>query len=407
MKMKCKICNNDNLVKFLSLGDTALANSYLSEKDLNKEEKKFPLDLCFCPTCNLVQLMYIVSPEVLFKHYLYVSSTSNTFKLHFAQMAESLTGECNLGEKSLAVDVGSNDGLLLKAFQKYGVKTIGVEPATNLARIAEQNDVETINDFLNYQVVDRIINSNGKADVVTANNVFAHIADIHGMLKNVKLLLKDDGIFVIEVAYLVDMLNQMTFDSIYHEHIFYYSLTSLDYIFKNNGMQIFKVQHVPSHGGSLRAFVKKQGSDIRVDSSVSEFLKKEKGLVDDIKTYKEFATKVYTAKEKLKNSIRALKGQGKRLAAYGAPAKATTLLSFCEIDRNWIDYIVDDSPLKQGLFTPGTHIPIVSPRMLDEKMPDYILILAWNFAEEILNKTKKYRDAGVQFIIPLPEPVII
>ena len=172
-------------------------------------------------------------------------------------------------------------------------------------------------------------------------------------------------------------------------------------------MQIFKVQHVPSHGGSLRAFVKKQGSDIRVESSVSEFLKKEKGLVDDIKTYKEFATKVYTAKEKLKNSIMALKGQGKRLAAYGAPAKATTLLSFCEIDRDCVDYIVDDSPLKQGLFTPGTHIPIVSSRMLDEKMPDYILILAWNFAEEILNKAKKYRDAGVQFIIPLPEPVII
>ncbi len=405
--MKCRICSNENIVKFLSLGHTALANSYLSEKDLHKEENKFPLDLCFCPTCKVVQLMHAVPPDMLFKHYLYVSSTSNTLRTHFSRMAESLSGEFDLGRDSLVVDIGSNDGLLLKAFQKSGIKTIGIEPATNLAKIAESEGIETINDFVNYNVVNQIINLRGRADIVTANNVFAHTADIHGMLENVKMLLKDNGIFVIEVAYLVDMLEKMTFDSIYHEHIFYYSLTSLDYFFKNNGMQTCKAEHVTTHGGSLRVFIKKHESDMRVDPSVTELLEKERGIVDDIETYRNFASRVHGVKGKLRDKIMAIKNQGKKIAAYGAPAKATTLLSFCEIGSDCIDYVVDDSPLKQGLYTPGTHIPIVSPKMLDEDRPDYILILAWNLAEEILSKTKGYRDAGAKFIIPLPEPIVV
>ena len=407
IKMNCRICGNSNVEKFLSLGETALANSYLSKEDLNKEEKKFPLELCFCHKCKAAQLVEVVPPNLLFKHYLYVSSTANTFKTHFTQMAEFLTKEFNLGRSSLVVDIGSNDGLFLEGFQKFGVKTIGIEPAVNIAKIAEQNGVETINEFFNFQVTNQIINSKGKADIVTANNVFAHIADIHYVTKNVKLLLKDNGIFVIEVAYLVDMLDKLTFDAVYHEHLYYYSLTSLDHFFKSEDMQIFKVQHVPTHGGSLRVFVKKQGSNIQIGSSVSEFLEKEKGIVDKIETYKEFATKIYTAKEKLLSEIRKLKNQGKTISGYGAPAKATTLLSFCGIDANYLSYLVDDNPLKQGLFMPGTHIPIVDMSMLDKHRPDYILILAWNFAEEILNKTKKYKDAGTKFIIPLPEPVLI
>jgi len=401
--MTCRICGSET-ESFLSLGQTALANSYLSKEQLDEDEPKFPLELSFCDTCKVVQLNYTVPPELMFKHYLYVTSTSNTFRQHFTQYAEDVAKEFNLNENSLAVDIGSNDGLLLKGFQKFGVKTIGVEPASNVAKIAEEDGVETINDFFNDRVAAKIIETKGQADVVTANNVFAHTDTIKDIVKNVKKLLKDDGIFVIEAAYLVDMLRDMTFDSVYHEHLFYYSLTALKYFFEDNGMTIFKVQHVPSHGGSLRVFVKKQGSS--VDSSVTEMLEKEKGVVDNIETYKNFAAKVYDSKEKLVKLLKELKNQGKSIAAYGAPAKATTLLSFCEIGKDVIDYVVDDSPLKQNLFMPGSHIPIVTSEMLDSRQPDYILILAWNFAEEILKKTQKYADAGVKFIIPVPEPVI-
>jgi len=404
--MKCRICGNESLKPFLSLGKTALANSFLSKEQLTQPEQKFPLETRFCPQCKLVQLEYVVPPEMLFKKYLYVTSTSNTFRTHFTQMAEAITKDFNLDENSLAVDIGSNDGLLLKGFQKADVKVVGVEPATNIAEIAVADGVETINDFFSRKVVEQIITSKGKADVVTANNVFAHIADIKGVLANVRALLKDDGIFVIEAAYFVDMLEQMTFDIIYHEHLFYYSLTPLNYFFTHNGMQIFKVQHVDSHGGSLRVFVKKQGSSRPIDSSVHEMLEREKAIgINDFETYQKFAFKVSATKDKLVKLLSEIKSQGKTIAAYGAPAKAATLLSFCGIGSDYIDYVVDDSPLKQGLFTPGTHIPVVSSEMLSTHKPDYILILAWNFADEIIKKTRPLVSA--KFIIPLPEPVIV
>jgi len=405
--MECRICGSENLKPFLSLGKTALANSFLSKEQLTQPEHKFPLDTLFCSQCKLVQLEHVVPPEMLFKNYIYVTSTSNTFKIHFTQLAEAITKDFKLNGNSLAVDIGSNDGLLLKGFQKAGVQTIGVEPASNVAKIASADGVETVNDFFSKKVAEQIVASKGKADVVTANNVLAHIADIHAEVANVLTLLKDDGIFVIETAYLGDMLEQMTFDSIYHEHLYYYSLTSLDYFFRKNSMQIFKVQHVASHGGSLRVFVKKKSSSRAIEGSVPELLEREKALgLHDFETYKKFAFKVSVTKDKLVKLLKELKSQGKTIAAYGAPAKAATLLSFCEIGTDFIDYVVDDSPLKQGMFTPGTHIPVVGSETLADKKPDYVLILAWNFAEEILKKTRPIA-AGVKFIIPLPEPVIV
>lgn len=406
--MRCRICNNIDIKKFLSLGNIPLTNSFVSESELNKEEKAYPLDICFCPTCKLVQLNSVVSPKLLFKYYLYISSVSSAFKLHLTRMAESLANEFNLNENSLVVDIGSNDGLLLKGFNRFGVKTIGVEPATNIAEIARREGVETINDFFNESTAKQIIDSKGKADVITANNVFAHINDLGGVIKNVKTLLKDNGIFVIEVAYLLDMLQQLTFDLIYHEHLFYYSLTPLNYLFKKNGMEIFKVEHVSSQGGSLRVFIKKESSSHQIEKSVSSMLEKEKAVgIHDYETYEKFADRVHASKEKLVKCLKDIKNSGKTIVAYGAPAKATILLSFCNIGRGYIDYVVDNNALKQGLFTPHSHIPIVAPSMLDEKRPDYVLILAWNFAEEILNSTKKYAAKGTKFIIPLPEPVVI
>ncbi len=406
--MKCHICGNGGVKPFLSLGETALANSYLSKEQLSKPERKFPLEVAFCEVCKLVQLTCVVPPGLLFKHYLYVTSTSNTFRVHFTKYAEDVAREFGLDKNSLVVDIGSNDGLLLKGFQKPGVKVVGVEPADNLAGLANRDGVETINDYFNSSVVDRILSSKGKADIVTANNVFAHTTTIHDIARNVGRLLKDEGVFIIEAAYFVNMLRDMTFDGIYHEHLFHYSLTPLDYFFRKSGMQIFRVQVVPSHGGSLRVFVKKAESHRPVDASVAAMLQKERELgIHDFRTYEEFARRVYVSREKLVKLVKGLKAQGKSIAGYGAPAKATTLLSFCNLGSDIIDCIVDDSPLKQGLYLPGMHIPIVSPEALDKRQPDYILILAWNFAEEILRKAKKHSDAGVKFIIPVPEPVIV
>ena len=405
--MNCRICNNKDIKEFLSLGNIALTNSFVSEKDLNKKEETYPLDICFCQVCKLVQLKHAVPPELLFKHYLYVSSVSPTFKSHLTKMAESLTNEFHLDENSLVVDIGSNDGLLLKGFKKFGVRTVGVEPATNIAEIAEKDGIETINDFFNERAVKKIIDSRGKADVVTANNVFAHINDLKSVVNNVKKLIKDDGAFVIEAAYIIDMLQQMTFDLIYHEHLFYYSLTPLNYLFGENGMEIFKVEHVSSQGGSLRVYIRKQGAKHPIDQSVPKMLENEKAFgIHDFETYKRFAGRVHDSKDKLYKCLTEIKNQGKIIVGYGAPAKATILLSFCNIGKGYIDYIVDNNPLKQGTYTPYFHIPVVPASMLDKKKPDYILILAWNFAEEILKNTKKYSDDGVKFIIPLPEPVI-
>ncbi len=408
LTMKCRICSNKNLEKFLSLGESPLANNFLKKEDLEKGEPKFPLELVFCSTCNLVQLSYVVDPELMFKNYVYVSSTSNTFRHHFTKMAEDITKDFHLDEKSLAVDIGSNDGTLLKGFQKFNIKVMGVEPATNVARIAEEKGVETINNFFNKESVDKIIDKKGKADVLIACNVFAHIDNIDSVIENVKLLLKDSGIFVIEVQYLVNTIEYMTFDNIYHEHLSYYSLTTLKYFFEKHDMEIFNSIKVKTHGGSLRVFIQKKNNEHKINENVNKILDYEKKIgINNMGIHKGFAEKVYSVKEKLNSYIKNIKKEKRIIAGYGAPAKSSTLLNFCSIGKKEIDYIVDDNPLKIGLYTPGTHIPVVSSEELEKNTPDYILILAWNFTHEILEKTKKYADKGVKFIIPLPEPRIV
>src|SRR3989338_1953097 len=405
--MKCRICKS-NLIKFLSLGSMPLANSFLSKGDLKKSENAFPLEACFCNKCKLVQLSHVVDPEIMFKNYVYVSSTTKTLQLHFKKMAEEITKEFELDKKSLVVDIGSNDGVLLKPFKESGIRAIGVEPAANIAKIAEQNGIETINDFFSSDVVNRIIEKKGNADVITATNVFAHISDIDDVVKNVKTLLKKHGIFVIEIQYLADTIEKMTFDNIYHEHLYYYTLTSLSNFFKMHDMQVFDAERVDSHGGSLRVFIKRAEDRRKIKGSVNKILGYEKKMgVESIVLYKKFSDDVYSVKEKLVSYIKNIKKQGKSIAAYGAPAKGNTLLNFCNIGTEYIDYVIEDNPLKIGLYTPGTHIPVVGSKILDDKTPNYILILAWNFAKEILEKTKKYAEQGVKFIVPLPEPRIV
>ncbi len=406
---KCRICSNGNLHNFLSLGNQPLANSFLKKEQLDEKEEKFPLNLCFCDNCKLVMLTDVISPEKMFKNYVYVSSTTNTFKEHFKEFAHEFLTMMNLDNNSLIVDIGSNDGILLKPFKDAGMYVIGVEPATNVAKIAESSGIETINEFFNDTVTQRIINKKGRADMVTATNVFAHVDDITSLTRNVYSLLKDDGIFVIEVQYIADMLRKMTFDNVYHEHLSYFSGISLINFFSKFDMEIFKFKKVDSHGGSLRVYVKKKKSErFPVDNSVKQLIDEESELgIRSLATYVEFAKKVDDVRNQLLNFVQDIKSQGKNIAAYGAPAKGNTLLNFCGIDNNYISFVVDDNPLKQGLFTPGTKIPVFDSTKLDEQKPDYVLILAWNFANEILTKNQKYRDHGMKFIIPLPKPSIV
>jgi nucleoside-diphosphate-sugar epimerase/SAM-dependent methyltransferase len=402
----CKLCGNTGLKKFISLGDSPLANSLV--KYLSESKDLYPLDVAYCPNCHNCQLSYIVPRDKLFKSYNYVTSTTKTFRDHFAKMAEDITKDYKLNSKSLVVDIGSNDGLLLKTFNKHDINTIGIEPAKNIADIAIKDGVNTIIDYFNDSSVNQILNSEGSADVITANNVFAHTENLSEVISNVKRLLKENGIFVIECQSLLDTLKQGTFDNIYHEHIHYFNLLALNNFFNKNGMEIFKVQHVDSHGGSLRVFVQKKGGKHKKESSVQNFLKEEKKFgLDKLQTYKEFAKNVYKTKDNFVDVIKKLKSEKKTIVGYGAPAKATTFLNFCGITNKDIDYIVDDNPLKQGLIVPGVDIPIKDKEYLKCNTPDYIIILAWNFADEILKNLKAFKDKGVKFIIPLPKTKII
>ncbi len=407
MRTECQICGNKNLKKILSLGKSPLANNLLSEKELDKEEL-FPLELMYCNQCHLCQLSYIVPPEKMFKHYLYLTSTTETFRKHFKEMAESLTKELILAQNSLVIDIGSNDGLLLRNFKDIGMRVIGIEPAENIATEANNYGIKTIPEFFNRKVAEEILKKDGKANLITANNVFAHVKDIKDIVDNVKLLLNPQGIFCIEVQYLLDAIQKLTFDNIYHEHLYYYSVTSLKNFFDKQDMNIFKIQHVDTHGGSIRVFVQRNDGPYKIDSSVNNFISAEKiaGL-DKEATYLDFAKKVYSIRDNLKEFIGNLRANNKKIAGYGAPAKATTLLNFCGLTKEHISYIVEDNKLKQGLVVPGVRIPIFGRERLDRETPDYIAILAWNFADEILRNNSHYRLKGAKFFIPVPQPTLL
>lgn len=404
---KCRICEGTDLKNVLSLGKTPLANNLLSEKDISEEEF-YPLEMVYCSNCHLCQLSYVVDPNKMFRHYLYVSSTTDTFKKHFSEMANSIIQEFNLKENSLVVDIGSNDGFLLKKLKEKGVRVVGVESAENICEIARSEGIDTLNGFFNEDIVEDIVKMKGGADIITANNVFAHIADIKKFTKNVKNLLKDDGVFIIEVQYILDTIQQLTFDNIYHEHLSYFNIISLNEFFNRQDMNIFKIEHTDTHGGSIRVYIQKDNGKYAKDQSVNYFLEKERKFgLDKFETYKKFAETIQERKDEIREFLAKIKNEGKKIIGYGAPAKATTLLNFYKIDKNYIDYVVDDNTLKQGKIIPGVRIPIKNREYLNQNIPDYIMILAWNFADEIIKKNGKYHNNGAKFIIPAPELKVI
>lgn len=405
----CRSCKGSNLMPYLDLGITPLANGLIRPENVSKNEAKFPLVVCYCRDCSLSQLSVVVDPEILFRDYFYMSSISNTFKTHCNTISSDLIDSMKLGQNDLVVDIASNDGCLLQEFKKRQVKTLGVEPAVNLAKLANSSGIETLNHFWDGETATKIAKEYGGAKVITAFNVFAHVDDVHGFVQNIKLALRDDGVFVIEVPYLIDFLEKHEFDTVYHEHLSYFLLKPLQHILEQNGMKIIKVKKYPIHGGTIEVRAVKN-NDYAKDmvSNVDDFIIVEKNLgFYDVTPYLNFANEVKNMKKNLTELISDLRQKGKKIAGFAASAKGNTLLNYCGIDLNSIQYIVDETPTKQGLLTPGSHIPIVPMSNLENNPPDYLLILAWNFVEEIMTKTKQFKEQGGKYIIPIPKIQIV
>ena len=389
-KNSCRASNSPNLKPVISLGLSPLANNLLNS--LEDKDKLYPLELMYCPDSHNCQLSYVVPAEEMFNHYLYVSSTSKSFRQHFKDAADKYIKEFFLNSESLVVDIGSNDGIALKPLQEKGIKVIGIEPATNISKIANDNNIPTLNEYFSDKT---LIKQNGKVDLVTASNVFAHADDLEGIAKNVFRLLKQEGTFIIEVQYLLDTLQDLTFDNIYHEHVNYWSVTSLNNFFNRLGYKVNKVEHVDTHGGSIRVYIKNKS--YIPHTSVKEFLEKEEKFgLTKYETYLDFAKKIEQIKNNVNNNIKKLKDKGLTLAGYGSPAKATTSLNYFGVKD--IDYIIEDNKLKHSKYLPGVKIPIISKEQIKNNLPDIIIIMAWNFEKEIKNNNKNLIKKGVKFI---------
>ena len=401
-RFDCIVCTHNTLEQFLDLGSTPLANKFVTREEASKDEAKYPLTVGFCHTCGHVQLTEIVPPEAMFEDYLYVSSASDTLKAHLYDLSDIIVARYRPQSNDLVVDIGCNDGTLLSGFSRHGVRVLGVDPAANLAELTRLNGIDRYVGFFNAASAQAILQKWGHAKIITATNTFPHIPDLHDFITGIRTLLAPGGVFVIEAHYLMDLIDQNAFDTIYHEHVSYWALGPMVYLFDSAGMQVVSVERVPLHHGQIRVFVQRKGEG-SPDRSVTDLLDLERlrGM-DKIETYKVFADNTQRIKSDLKTALEELCRNGKKLGAYGAPAKGNTLLSFLEIGPNILPYIADKSPLKQGLFSPGLHIPIVPPQHLLSDQPDYVLLLAWNFVDEIVHQQSEYLQRGGKFIVPIP-----
>lgn len=408
VRKTCRGCSNTNLRKFLELGPQPLANSFLSHPDEFSSEKFYPLDVYFCEDCSLVQLVDVIDPADLFRNYIYVTGTSETIAAHNKSYAKTVVDYLSLDNTDLVVEVASNDGSLLKCFQEKGVKTLGVEPARNIAKIARERGVETVEEFFGYDTACEIKKQYGLADVVIGNNVFAHVDESQDFLKGARHLLRKGGMVVVEFPYLAEFMDRLEYDTVYHEHICYFSVTALLRLCDEVGLSIVRIDDVPVHGGSIRMYAGDKNDYPEHHTDILDKAAEEQKIgLSSLERYLQFSVDVDNNRKQLLKLLGNLKAEGKTVVGYGAPAKGNTLLNFCGINTDILPYTVDKSPLKVDKYTPGMHLPVKSVDILLEDQPDYVLILAWNFADEIIRQQQEYVDRGGQFIIPLPEPRIV
>jgi SAM-dependent methyltransferase len=399
----CRACGSTRGELVLDLGVQALANNLLRPEDLGKPEPRFPLRVFVCPDCWLLQITDLVPPVEMFTEYLYFSSYSDTMLRHARTAAEHHRAEQRLGADSFVVEVASNDGYLLQNFQRAGVPCLGIEPAANIAKVAREKGIETWTEFFGLKLAQRLRAERRRADLILGNNVFAHAPDINDFTAGLRELLQPGGRAVLEFPYGVDLVEKTEFDTIYHEHVFYFTLTPLVPLFRRHGLEIFHVDRLPIHGGSLRLHAGHAGAR-PVRNSVGELLAEERAKgVDQTPFYQGFAEQVRRLKTDLLRQLAGLKQRGQSVAAYGASAKGSTLLNYCGLGQETLDFVADRSTHKQGRLTPGTHLPIVPPEELAKRRPDHTLLLTWNFADEILEQQRAYRERGGMFIIPIPE----
>ena len=403
----CRGCGHDVLLEVLAFGEMPLSNGLLSESQLTRDEPKIPLTVVFCPACSLVQIRETVAPDILFSaEYPYFSSVSDAWVAHCRDNALELMETRRLGPSHRVIEIASNDGYLLRNYAERGIPVLGIDPASGPAAVARRNGIPTREEFFGRDMADALSAEGIRADVIHANNVLAHVADLTGVVDGIRILLTDDGVAVIEAPYVRDLIDHCEFDTIYHEHLCYFSVTAVSKLMARRGLVLTDVRRLATHGGSLRMYVQRRG---RPSERVERLLQEEQEIgVDRADFYEDFALRVRSIQTTLKSLLESLKERGQSIAGYAVSAKGAILLNSSGIDGRLIDYVVDRSPHKQGKAMPGVHLRVYDPaRLLEPPAPDYLLLLAWNFKDEIMAQQEEYRRRGGKFIVPIPVPAIV
>lgn len=409
LRTRCRMCDSSRLVKAMSLTPTPPGNRLLKKEELDRPETVYPLELYFCEACTHVQLGHVVDPKILYqKDYLYVSGTSSDFVSHLSDYASEMVRRRRLEPGSLVADIGSNDGTCLGFFKQLGMRVLGVDPATNIAQAATAGGIETVPRFFSLSLSKELRTEYGPAALITSHNACAHIDQLDDVVRGVEHWLADDGLFVLEVGYFADVYANLFFDTIYHEHLDYHTVAPFRKLFARTGMELMAVERIKPQGGSIRVMAQKAGGNAPLSSSVEELVEFERSIALDCpSTLTKFGERIGHLGAKLRALLATLRSEGKSIAAYGAPTKAVTLLSHFKIGSESLDFVVEDNPLKHGRFLPLSHIPVVSTEELHRRNPDYLLILAWNFAAPIMGMHRRYTEAGGRFILPMPDPRIV
>ena len=408
-KICCRFCGNKLNHDFINLGLSPLSNSFLKKEELNKNERYYPLDVKICEKCYLVQLTEYENPKNIFQNYAYFSSYSKSWLEHAKNFVQQSTNRLQLTKKSLVIEIASNDGYLLQYFQEKKINILGIEPATNVADTAIQKGIPTLKKFFGKEVATKLFNEKKQADLIIANNVLAHVPDLNDFILGLKILLKPTGMITIEVPHLMKLIQENQFDTIYHEHFSYFSLFTLQKIFKFHDLKIIDVEELSTHGGSLRLFIAHYENQTQnIQKTVEELIKKEIEFgINNIECLKKFSKKVNEIRINICEFFEKMKQSNKKIIGYGAPAKANTLLNFCSIGTDFINFTVDANPHKQGLFLPGTHIPIKNPESIKNFKPDFVIILPWNLKDEITEQFEYIKNWGGKFVILIPEIKIL